>query len=128
MKLKTIKEMGNYTDAEMSIYEKIRTTRNKRNIKQLVHDFYQLPMFYLALFFSAIVSTFISLFLLIKINDMLHLVDSLTFDTVYILLLLILALNLLPLLIFCLFIVCLSVYHVGSVKEKEIEREIYKHE
>jgi len=128
MKLKTIKELGNYSEAEMSIYEKIRKTRNDRNLKDLVHNFYSLPIFYLIIFFSAIVSTFISLFLLIEINDMLGLITSISFNTVYTLLIFIFALNLLPILIFLLSIICMSIYGSYAKQEKQIEEEIYKKE
>jgi ABC-type multidrug transport system fused ATPase/permease subunit len=128
MKLKTIKELGNDSDAEMSKYEKIRKTRNDINLKDLVPNCYSLPIFYLLIFFSAIVSTFISLFLLIKINDMLGLITSIYFDTVYTLLAFIFVLNLLPILIFLLSILCMSIYGSYAKQEKQIEEEIYKKE
>jgi hypothetical protein len=127
MKLKTLQELG-VSEADIQIYDKVRKTRNDRNKKDLIHGFYELPMFYLMIFASAIVSTFISIFFLIQINDRFKFITAISFDAVYELLVSIFILNLLPLLIFLLFALCLGTYQNGILKKKKIEEEIYKKE
>lgn len=128
MKLKTIKEMGNFTDAEISIYEKVKHVRHERNKKELFYKFYSMPIFYLIIFFSAIVSSFISLFLLFQINKSFSLIMSISFDTACMLLGFIFIINLFPIAIFLLSILCLGLYGEGASMQKEVEKEIYVNE
>jgi hypothetical protein len=125
MKLKTLKELG-IIEAEIQIYEKVRKTRNERNIKELIHNFYDLPIFYFIIFSSACVSTLFSIWFFITINNQLNLIKSISFDTSWLLIAYLFALNGLTIVIFLISLFCVGVYHLGSIRKKQIEEEIYK--
>jgi hypothetical protein len=125
MKLKTLKELG-ISEAEIQIYEKVRKTRNERNIKELIHNFYDLPIFYFIIFSSACVSTLFSIWFFITINNQLNLIKSISFDTSWLLIAYLFALNGLTIVIFLISLFCVGVYHLGSIRKKQIEEEIYK--
>jgi hypothetical protein len=125
MKLKTLKELG-ISEAEIQIYEKVRKTRNERNIKELIHNFYDLPIFYFIIFSSACVSTLFSIWFFITINNQLNLIKSISFDTSWLLIAYLFALNGLTIVIFLISLFCVGVYHSGSIRKKQIEEEIYK--
>lgn len=127
MKLKTLKEMG-VSDADVTIYDRIRKIRNDRNIKDLIRNFYDLPMFYFMLIASACISTLVSIWFSFMINKQLNLVTSITFDTSWLLICYIFLLNLLVIAIFIVSLFCMSIYHSGSIRKKDIEKEIYVNE
>lgn len=127
MKLKTLKEMG-LSDVEITIYDKVRNIKRNRDIKSLIYGCYSIPIFYLIVLFSAIVSSFISLFLLIGINKYFNFISSISFDNVYNLLIFIFILNLLPVMIFLFSIWCMGIYGHYSRRENDIKKEIYNEE
>lgn len=127
MKLKTLKEMG-ISDADVTVYEKVRKIRNDRNIKDLIHNFYEMPIFYFMVFASACISTLVSIWFLFVINKQLNLITSITFDTAWLMIAYIFLLNLVVIVIFLVSLFCLSIYYAGSIRKKDIEKEIYINE
>ena len=127
MKLKTLKELG-INDADISTYERIKNIRNERNKKHCIYSFSDLPMFYLSIFASIIISSFISLFILVTINNNLNIVSAISFNSMPIILEYILVFNMIPIFMFLLFLLCISFYYNGAIRQKEIEKEIYVNE
>jgi len=129
MKLKTVKELGNYTDAEMSIYEKIKKTRTERNVKDMVMRLYDVPLF-LVLFLGSIAISFVlSLFFILSVLQeyvFISLPVSIT-ESIFLLSGLFI-LQMLPIFIFYLILFAFALTKQYAKKEIEIEKEIYKQE
>jgi O-antigen ligase len=125
MKLKTLKELG-VNDVDITTYERVKEFKLKRNRKGLLYSFYDLPMLYLIVFASPVISTFINIYLFFSINKQLSIITSLTFDNAKILIVYLFIINLIAVCIFLICMLCISTYSHGLKQKEKIEKEYLK--
>jgi hypothetical protein len=127
MKLRTVQEIGNFTDADMSIYEKVKSIKRNRNTKDLIYRAYDLPLFIGILFSSIAISFVISLFLLLNILNAYSPVSfSLSLNDVVLALSTLFILSMIPIFVFYLLLWSFAINKHYSKQDKAIEKEIYK--
>ena len=127
MKLKTVQEMGNFTDADMSIYEKVKSIKRNRNTKDLIYRAYDLPLFIGILFSSIAISFVISLFLLLNILTAYSPISfSLSLNDIALALSTLFILSMIPIFVFYLLLWSFAINKHYSKQDKDIEKEIYK--
>lgn len=125
MKLKTLKELG-ASEYEIETYEKIKSMRNNRNVKELILSYYNMPILFIAMFFSIAVSMIIDIYLLIRINSIHNFVTEITFNDSLTIITLLFIINALPVAFMLISLVSVAIHEQYSKKIDDIKKEIYK--
>lgn len=127
MKLKTLKELG-INDADITTYERVKEFRNKRNRKNLLYTFHDMPIVYLIVFLSPIVTTFLNIYLFFIVNRKMSLITSISFDNAELLITYMFIVNLIAVTVFLICLFCLSAYSHGLKQKEQIEKDYFKEE
>lgn len=130
MKLKTIKEIGKFTDMDIEIYNRVKSIKNKRAKLSFIHDSYSIPIVYFLCFGVIAISFIISGFFIYSylMND-LHLIiikPNITYNETIGLYFSLGVICAIPVIIFTIAEICIGCYARGKEQEKNIEDEIYE--
>ena len=125
MKLKTIQEIGKFTDSEMETYNKVKDARLNRTKKDAIYNFADMPMA-LYIFFSciAISGILIYTFLIFLTNAQVIIIYSAFTEFQNMLLLFII--SAIPVMFTFMVLLAVELYKYKVERAENIKNEIYK--